>query len=247
MAHATLESSTRMEFKLPHPFVLLLSGVALAAALTWVVPAGRYERRADAATGRDVVVPGSYARVEQAPVRPMAALLSVPRGFIAGADVILTILLVGGTFALLDATGALGRLVGALVGRSLRPRVVVALVSMAFASLGALENMHEEIIALIPVLLVLSRGLGYGAVTALAMSVGAAVVGAAFGPTNPFQTGIALRFAEMPPLSQPALRFGMLAAAVAVWIAWTLAMTSRDDERPVVTAPDPSPATSRDM
>ena len=80
--------------------------------------------------------------------------------------------------------------------------------------MGALENMHEEIIALMPVLLVLSRGLGFGAVTALAMSVGAAVVGAAFGPTNPFQTGIALRFAELPPLSQPALRFGLYGAGV---------------------------------
>lgn len=235
-----------MKLKLPHPFVLLLAGVAVAIAMTWVVPAGKYERRADAATGRDLVVPGSYARVDQAPVGPMAALLTVPRGIVAGADVILTILLVGGAFALLDATGALGRLVGALVGRTRRPRLIVSLVIVAFATLGALENMHEEIIALIPVLLVLSRGLGYGAITALAMSLGAAVVGAAFGPTNPFQSGIALRFAEMPPMSQPALRFGLLVAAVAVWIAWTLAMTSRDDVRPVVTAPDPSPATSHD-
>ena len=47
-----------MQFKLPHPLILLLSGVAIAAAMTWVVPAGQYERRADAATGRDVVVLG---------------------------------------------------------------------------------------------------------------------------------------------------------------------------------------------
>jgi uncharacterized ion transporter superfamily protein YfcC len=128
-----------------------------------------------------------------------------------------------------------------------RPRIVVALLIVGFAVMGALENMHEEIIALIPVLLVLSRGLGFGAVTAVAMSVGAAVVGAAFGPTNPFQTGIALKFAEMPPLSQPALRFGLFAAAVGVWIAWTLAMTSRDHERPDVTPPDTRPATGRDV
>ena len=145
----------------------------------------------------------------------MAALLAVPRGIVAGADVILTVLFVGGAFALLDATGALARLVGALVGRTNNPRIIVMLVCLAFATLGALENMQEEIIALIPVLLVLSRGLGFGPITALAMSVGAAAVGAAFGPTNPFQTGIALRFAEMPALSQPALRFGLLVAAVA--------------------------------
>ena len=106
--------------------------------------------------------------------------------------------------------------------------------------------MHEEIVALIPTLLVLSARLGFGAVTALAMSVGAAVVRSAFGPTNPFQTGIALRFAELPAMSQPILRFGLLGAAVLVWILWTLAMTSRDDVRPDLKQAKPDPATARD-
>lgn len=236
-----------MSIKLPHPFVLLLSAVLVAVALTWIVPAGRYERRMDQALGREVVVAGSYMRVAQAPIGLMGALMAVPLGVINGADVIICVLLVGGAFALLDATGALGRLVGALVGRTRRPRVVVALLIVAFAIMGALENMHEELIALMPVLLVLSRGLGFGAVTALAMSVGAAVVGAAFGPTNPFQTGLALKFAELPPLSQPTLRFGLFVLATTLWIAWTLAMASRDDVRPVVTMPDSHPATSRDV
>jgi len=236
----------RAGFRLPHPLVLLLSGVAVAVALTWIIPAGSYQRRTDAASGREVVVPGTYARVPASPVGPMAALMTVPRGIVAGADVILVVLLVGGAFGLLDATGALARLVGTLVGVTRSPRVIVVLVSLAFASLGALENMHEEIIALVPVLLVLSRGLGFGAITALAMSVGSAVVGSAFGPTNPFQTMIALKFAEMPANSQMGLRWGLFAAAVAVWIIWTLAMTSRDDVRPAVTAAAPDPATARD-
>jgi hypothetical protein len=184
---------------------------------------------------REVVIPGTYARVPSTPVGLMPALLAVPQGVVAGADVILTVLVVGGAFGLLDATGALGRLVGSLVGATRRPQLIVVFVSLAFATLGALENMGEEIIALIPALLVLSRGLGFGAVTALAMSIGAAVVGAAFGPTNPFQTGIALRFAEMPAMSQPVLRFSLFAVAVAVWIGWTLLMTARDDVRPETT------------
>ena len=236
-----------MRFRLPHPFVLLLGAIGVAAALTWILPAGSYDRRADAESGREVVVAGTYARVEPMPVGPATAVMAVPRGIIAGADVIVVVLFVGGAFALLDQTGALARLVGSLVGRTKRPRTVIVVVSVAFASLGALENMHEEIIALVPVLLVLSRGLGFGAVTALAMSMGSAVVGSAFGPTNPFQTGIALRFAELPALSMPVLRFGLFVVAVAVWIAWTLAMTSRDDVRPEVTAPAHEPATTRDL
>jgi uncharacterized ion transporter superfamily protein YfcC len=232
--------------KLPHPFVLLLGAVGVAVAMTWVVPAGRYERAEDPITGRELVVPGTYARVDPSPVGLMGALLSVPRGVVEGADVMLVVLVVGGAFGLLEATGALGRLVASLIWFARRRFVVVALISLAFATLGALENMHEEIIALVPVMLVLSRGLGFGAITALAMSIGAAVVGSAFGPTNPFQTQIALKAAGVTGLTAPTLRFGMLAAAVAIWIAWTLFMTSRDDVRPEVTAPAPDRASARD-
>lgn len=235
-----------MRLQLPHPFVLLLGAVGIAAALTWIIPAGEYQRRTDADSGRTVVIAGTYAAVDAAPVGPMAAVLAVPRGIIAGADVILTILLVGGAFALLDATGALARLVGTLVGATRRPRTIVVAVSLGFATLGALENMQEEIVALAPVLILLSRGLGFGNVTAVAMSIGAAAVGAAFGPTNPFQTGIALRFAELPPMTIPAIRFGLMGAAVATWIAWTLAMASRDDVKGEVRAISTEPATRRD-
>ena len=103
--------------RLPHPFVLLLAGVAVAVALTWVIPAGKYERRLDPATGREVVVAGTYHRVDPAPLGLMAGLMAPPRGIVAGVEVILSVLVVGGAFALLDATGALRRLVTALIGR----------------------------------------------------------------------------------------------------------------------------------
>lgn len=236
-----------MRLRLPHPLVLLLGCVAVAVALTWVLPAGQYDRTTDDATGRSIVVAGTYREVAPAPLGIMAALMAVPRGIVDGADIILTILFVGGAFALLERTGALGRLVGALVGRTRRPRLIVAGVCLAFGTLGALENMHEEIVAMVPVLLVLSRGLGFGPITALAMSVGSAVVGAAFGPTNPFQTGVALKIAELPAMSQPGLRFGLFVAALAVWITWTLWMARREAAPDAV--PDRQvlpPATARD-
>jgi len=46
-------------FKFPHPLVLLVAGIALAAAASWVLPAGQYERRDDPATGRRVVIAGT--------------------------------------------------------------------------------------------------------------------------------------------------------------------------------------------
>ncbi len=235
-----------MKLRLPHPMVLLLGGVLVAALLTWVLPAGEYQRQADPETGRQVVIPGTYRTVERAPVNILAAAVAVPRGIVDGGEVVVVILMVGGAFALLDRTGALRRLVGALVGGSRNPRAVVVMVSLMFATLGALENMHEEIVALIPVLLLLSRGLGFGAVTALAMSVGAAVVGSAMGPTNPFVTGIALTYADLPPMSMVGLRFVLFLGATAVWIGWTLWQGSADDVRPELQPLPTDRVTSRD-
>ena len=227
--------------------MLLLAGVAVAACLTWIIPAGTYERRTDPGSGRPVVIAGTYKPTARAPVGPVATIVAVPRGIVSGGEVVLTILFVGGAFALLDATGALARLVGALAGGARHPRLIIVVVSLLFATLGALEDIHEEIIALVPVLLTLSGTLGFGAVTSVAISIGAAVVGAAFGPTNPFLTAIALRFAELPPLSRPGLRFALLVIAVAVWIVWTLAMIPRDDLRATTSTRESAPPSARDV
>ena len=212
-----------MSLRLPHPVVLLLGGIVLAAALTWTLPAGEFERRDDPVTGRSLVVAGTYHHVAPAPVGPLGVLLAVPRGLVAAAEVIIVILLAGGAFALVESLGTLARGAQAIV-RAFHGRGVWALVPVAilFAAFGALENMQEEIIALVPVLLVLGRGLGVDAVTMVAASAGAAVVGSAFGPTNPFQAGIALKLAQLPLLSGAALRLVLLAVGLTIWIALTM-------------------------
>jgi uncharacterized ion transporter superfamily protein YfcC len=90
-----------------------------------------------------------------------------------------------------------------------------------------MENMQEEIIALVPVLLVLGRGLGVDAITMVAASLGAAAVGSAFGPSNPFQAGIALKLAQLPLLSGAGLRLAMLAAGWTTWVAYTMRHATR--------------------
>jgi uncharacterized ion transporter superfamily protein YfcC len=236
-------------FRLPHPVVLLGGAVFVAAALTWVVPAGEYDRRDDPDTGRRVVVAGTYHRVEAAPVGLFGAVLAIPRGFVNGAEVVAVILFVGGAWVVVDRLGTLPAVVGALVrafaGRGL---LIVPLVSLFFATMGALENMQEEIIPLIPVLLVLGAGIGIDAVAVVAMSAGSAMVGSAFGPTNPFQAGIALKLAQLPPLSAGMLRVSMFAIGVAIWIAWTMRYIGRarrmSSAGAGASAAGPAPATS---
>jgi len=217
-----------MRVRLPHPLLVLFACVAVAAALTWWLPAGQFDRHDDPVTGRTIVVPGTYHRVPASPVGPLAAFVAIPRGFVEAADVVGVVLFVGGAWVVLDTLGILGRLVAGFVSK-LRGRTMVAIpvVTAFFATMGALENMQEEIIPLVPVLLVLGRSLGVDATTVAAMSAGAAMIGSAFGPTNPFQAGIAMKLAELPALSAGMLRLGLCVVAVAVWLLWTLRHASR--------------------
>ena len=209
--------------KLPHPLLLLLAGVGVAAILTWTLPAGEYDRRDDPATGRRVVVAGTYHRVAPAPVGPFAAVVAIPRGFVEAADVIAVVLFVGAAWIVIDRIGTLGRLIAALVARFRgRGLIAIPVISLFFATMGALENMQEEIIPLVPALLVLGRGLGVDAVTVVAMSTGAAAIGSAFGPTNPFQAGIAMKLAQLPPMSGGSLRWTMFAVAFILWVGSTM-------------------------
>lgn len=213
--------------RVPSPLLLLFGCVAVAALLTWVVPAGEFERREDTATGRTVVVAGTYARVSADPVGPFEALVAVPRGLVEASDVVAVILFVGGAWVVLETLGTLSRLVGAfllLVGS--RRIIAIPLVAFAFSAMGALENMQEEIIPLVPVLLLLGRRLGVDAVVAIGMSMGAAMVGSAFGPTNPFQAGIAMKLAELPPLASAGGRAALWVLATTVWVGWVVRWAS---------------------
>ena len=223
-------------FRFPHPLVLLVGFIVLAAALSYVLPAGQFARQKNEATGREVVIPGSYQRVAATPVSPLDMLVDIPKGMADAAGVIFLIFLAGGAFTVLDQTGALRHGVDWLLARAHgREVLVIPVVSLLFATMGALENMGEEIIPLVPVLLVLMRRLGYPMLTAVAASLGAAIVGAAFSPINPFQVGIAQKLAQLPLLSGGGYRLALLLPAVALWIAGTMRHAMRHRVVPDVT------------
>ncbi|QIX60550.1 YfcC family protein [Hymenobacter sp. BT18] len=214
--------------RFPHPLVLLTGFILLACLLSYLLPAGVFERHADAATGRDIVVPGSYHRVPPTPVSPLQAIVDIPRGLGEAASVIFLVFLAGGAFTVVDHTGALRRGVDWLLAKFRgREAVVIPIISVLFATMGALENMQEEIVPLIPVLLVLMRRIGYPAITAAAVSIGSAAVGAAFSPLNPFQVGIAQKLAQLPLLSGGGFRLLFLALALAIWIGGTVRFALR--------------------
>ena len=222
-----------MKLSVPHPLVLLSACIVLAAAGSYLLPAGAYDRITDEEVGRTVVVAGTYHEVEPSPVGPFEAIVALPRGMVDAAEVIFLVFLIGGAFTVVDETGALRRGITSLV-RALRGRdlLVIPVVSLCFATGGVLENMQEEIIPLIPVLMILARRMGFTPITAVAMSAGPAFVGSAFSPINPFQVQIAQRLAELPLLSGALFRIVFLLLALALWIGMTMRYAARTRGEP---------------
>lgn len=221
------------KLRFPHPMTLLLGCILLAMALSWVLPAGEFARRDDPATGRSIVVPGTFHAVPAAHVGPFKALVDLPKGMIDAADVIFLVFLVGAAFTVVDQTGVLRRAVDALVrGLEGRTWIVIPVISLLTATGGALIHMQEEFIAMVPVLLVLTRRIGYDAVVAVAVSVGSAAVGAAFSPIDPFMVGIAQKLAQLPLLSATGYRLIFLPLALAIWIGGTLRYAARTRTAP---------------
>ena len=228
-----------MRSLIPHPLVLLVSCVFAAAVLTHAVRAGEFERRDDPATGRRVVVAGSFHPVPQNPVGPFAALMALPQGMTEAAAVIFLVFLVGGAFSVVESTGAFNQGVTWLV-RVLghRTDLIVPICCVTFAAAGAVEGMWEEIIPLVPVLLILVRSAGYDPITAVAMSIGSAAVGIAFSPINPFSVGIAQKVAQLPLLSGLELRVVVLIVGVGIWTWWTMRHARRARTTPESASPE---------
>ena len=58
----------KKKWDMPHSFLIIGSILLIATIMTWLIPAGEYDRILDEATGRSIVVAGSYHAVEQNPV-----------------------------------------------------------------------------------------------------------------------------------------------------------------------------------
>ena len=94
-------------FRMPDTLVLMFFLMVAALVLTWILPAGSYEIVTNEA-GREVVVGGTYAVIDDAEMLPPWALFTaVPRAMMDAADIIFFVLIIGGALAVIRETGAI--------------------------------------------------------------------------------------------------------------------------------------------
>lgn len=204
--------------KLPDTLVIVLSILAVFVVLTWIIPAGEFDR--EIKNNREVVVPNSYKTAESNPQGFFALFKAPIKGFISAAEIIGFVFIVGGAFGIINRTGAINAGLANMVQFSLRhpsyKRAIIPLIMTLFSLAGATFGMSEEVMVFILITIPLAFALGYDSIVGVAMPFVGAGAGFAGAFSNPFTIGIAQGIAEIPIFSGWEYR-------LIVWLLFTLA------------------------
>ncbi|WP_026950133.1 YfcC family protein [Algoriphagus mannitolivorans] len=210
-----------MKLSFPHPLVILIGFIVLAAIATYFIPSGRFERVLDEQTGREVVVPGSFHSIEDINPSLGEILVAIPEGVINGAEILTLILFIGGAFFVVEKTGALQAGIEALIYRFRNSRFILFyLLGIVFSIGGASISMQEEIIPMVPILVILARKLNYDLRSIIAITLGSSLIGAAFSPINPFVGLLAQKIGEVEPFSGALFRAMFFIITLFSWITY---------------------------
>ena len=207
------------KFEIPHIYVILFFVILAVSLLTYVIPAGVYERVSDPVTGRDLVSVSSFQYVESNPTSLLDFARAFPLGLYEAAEIVFLILIIGGSMQIITSTGALvagiGRVAKILNGKD---KIMIPMFLFIFALGGTTFGLSDEVCVFVPVGIMLARALGYDAITGTAMVSLGAASGVTAGIMCPFTVGVAQDIAQLPLYS--GAQFRIISLGIFLLVTW---------------------------
>ena len=191
--------------RVPHAITIVFFIILLVTGMTYILPAGTYERiNLD---GRSTVVPGSYKIIDSTPIGVLQMFKAIPLGFKSASEIIFIVLAGGIMFGFMEKSKAIENAIGTLIKKMglKRKYLIVVIMTFTYGLLGVSVGLENNI-ALIPVAAVLSLALGGDLILAAGISVGAMTIGFGLSPINPYTIGTGHKIAELPMFSGAFLR-----------------------------------------
>ena len=229
-----------MKMKVPNTYVIIFALLVLCAAATWLVPGGQYVKADDGSL--------QYESVEAVP-QSWQVFSSIYHGFEKQAGIIVFILVVGGAFWLLNATGAVSAGIGRFIARvGKRDKWVLVALTLLFSLGGAVFGMSEETIPFVGMVVPLMLSMGYDAFMGMLIVYVASNVGFSSAFLNPFTVGIAQGMADLPLFSGLGYRlvcWGVLTALLVAFVLVYAARTRKKADVTVEAAPAPEALSGR--
>ena len=231
--HSPQESKAVPASKMPDTYIILFFVALFAFALSYLVTPGSFElieQVSSEGESRQVIDPNSFKLSEGGenglPIFASGGnmgFLNLPfEGMVSGTKwgssigVFAFILITGGAFGIIMATGAINRGLMRLIARSQKLEIFsVPILFFAFSLGGAVFGMGEEVIPFVLIITPIFLALGYDSLTTLLVTYVATQVGFACSWMNPFSVSIAQGIADVPLLSGSEFR-------ITLWIIFTL-------------------------
>ena len=158
-------------FKSINTYVLLFSLIVIATILTYVVPAGEFNRVEDPNTGRMLADPESFHYIEKNPATFFDMFKAIPDGLVDSAKIIFFIFVISGVVQIINATGAINagllRLTQRFRGRE---KFLLPIFMIFFSFTGAFLGFSEENIVFTPLAVSVAKYLGYDGVVGMCIS-----------------------------------------------------------------------------
>lgn len=228
--------------KIPHVFIFLTIIILFCSILTYIVPAGSYERTTKIYNHieQTVIIPGSYQEIPKhfslkglilgtnvegtaSPTSLLGLFSSVPKGMNQAAALIFFVFIIGAVFNLIQHTGTVNVFVFNLLKKFKKsPILLTFILYTAFAFAATFLGMGAEFIPLIPILLILSKEMGYDRLFGVSILLIPQGIGWSTAITNPFTVQIAQQIAELPIGSGIMLRIVMFLICFVVGFAFLM-------------------------
>ncbi len=203
--------------------IILFCLMMAAGILTHIIPAGAFEHTL--IDGKESIVPGTFQFTGEGGY-PIWRWFTAPIEVLWSSDavtvisIILFIFIIGGVFTVLDKSGMLQYIMSVLVERYKDSKYkLMAVLILFFMLFGSVFGLFEELVALVPIVILLSHAMGWDSLTGLGMSALAAGFGFSSATLNPFTLGVAQELAGLPAFS--GLGFRIIVFIVSFLILYT--------------------------
>lgn len=229
---SAIDNGKKKDKKLPDAYVILFGILIVAALLTYIIPAGSFERQ-ETESGASIIVPNSYQTIEQQPVNVVEVFKAIQDGMIGGASLIFLVLIIGGAFAVIEKTGAINSVILKTIDKTRNKEwLLIIMVAALFSVFGGLGIIVNAVIAFIPIGIILARAMKMDAIVGVSIIYLGAYSGFAVGFLDPATTGFAQQIAELPLFSGLGFRLVIYATVVIATIMYILWYANRIKKDP---------------
>jgi uncharacterized ion transporter superfamily protein YfcC len=218
--------------------IIIFSIMIISGVLTKTLPSGEYQR--EIVNGRDVIIENSYSEIEK-PDYPVWRWFTAPIEVLWSSDsaliitIIVFILVVSGAIYVLNKNHVIEYIINNIVIRYKKQKyVLMSLVILVFMLFGALMGIFEEIVPLIPIMIMFSASLGWDKLTGLGMSLLAAGFGFSAAVANPFSLGVAQKIADVPVFSGIGFRLFIFATTYALLLGFMILHVKKNHSEAVI-------------